>query len=188
MTRDRKLVKLSKRLSYLLRHHPEKLDLDLDREGFTTITLPELARRMGTTEEVLRRVVATDPKERFTIRDGRIRANYGHSIHVGRTMYEDRPPATRDELPDVLYHGTAPGNVDQIMRQGLRSRGRQLVHLSTSDEWARTVGSRHARAPVVIRIHVPEALRRGVRMWPTGPATVLATDVPPECMTVEDGD
>lgn len=188
MTRDRKLVKLSKRLSYLLRHHPEKLDLDLDREGFTTITLPELARRMGTTEEVLRRVVATDPKERFTIRDGRIRANYGHSIPVGRTMYEDRAPARGDELPDVLYHGTAPGNVDQIMRQGLRSRGRQLVHLSTSAEWARTVGSRHARAPVVIRIDVPEALRRGVRMWPTGPATVLATDVPPECMTVEDGD
>ncbi len=184
MARDHRLVKLSKRLSYLLRHHPEKLDLHLDPEGFTTATVEELARRMGTSPEMIRRVVATDPRERFTIREGRIRANYGHSVPVGRAMYEAREPAGVEELPDALYHGTAPENVEAIMRQGLSSRGRQLVHLSTSREWARRVGLRHSREPVILRVDVREAARRGVRLWPAGPATVLATDVPPACLTV----
>jgi putative RNA 2'-phosphotransferase len=67
--------------------------------------------------------VATDPKGRFE-RDGdRIRATYGHSIDV------DLEP-TDAPVPDVLYHGMPRRNAEAIREEGLRSMGRQTVHLS----------------------------------------------------------
>lgn len=182
MARDRETVRLSKRLSYLLRHQPEQLDLQLDEEGYTACTVEELAERMGVEPDAIRRVVETDPKGRFSIRGGRIRANYGHSIPPGRRMWTQEEPASAKELPEVLYHGTAPPNLDSIMRGGLRPRGRQFVHLSTSPEAARRVGRRHAGRPAVLSVNVGKALNAGVRMWRAGPETVLATEVPPECL------
>jgi len=182
MGRPRRLLKLSKRLSYLLRHNPDKLGLELDTEGYTTISVDDLARRMGVDPLQIYRVVETDPKERFGIRDGHIRANFGHSIDIGRSMYEGQEPASARELPDRLYHGTRPDNVSKILEQGLVPKGRQYVHLSTTAEWARRVGSRHAGKPAILQIDVDVALERDVRMWPAGPATVLSTRVPPDCI------
>lgn len=180
-------MKLSKRLSFLLRHHPEAEDLELDKQGFTRQTVDELAERLGVSPAQIHKVVQTDPKNRFTIRNGHIRANYGHSIPVGKTMLDNRPPASRSDLPSELYHGTAPRNVSSIMEEGLRSKGRQMVHLSTSVEAARRVGSRHAAEPRILAIHVQEALNADVKMWKAGPETVLSTDIPPNCIRNADG-
>ena len=182
MGRSKKLVTLSKKLSFLLRHHPEKANLVLGPEGFTTIGIEELAERINVPPRRIRRVVETDPKERFTIRGGRIRANYGHSVPVGLDMWLEKEPTPASELPQVLFHGTAPRNMDSIMAEGLQSRGRQLVHLSVDVEAARRVGSRHARSPHVLHIDVEKAIEAGVKMWKAGPETVLSTDVPPSCI------
>ncbi len=187
MARPSELVKLSKQLSYLLRHHPEAAGLELDETGYTTIRLGELARRLGVSAERIRQVVRTDPKERFGIRRGSIRANFGHSIALGRAMYEGRPPASAADLPAVLYHGTSPQSVASIERDGLRPRGRQFVHLSTSREWAQRVGGRHRARPEILEVDAADALRRGVRMWRAGPATVLSTRVPPQCLRRTEG-
>jgi len=182
MGRDKKLVKLSKRLSFLLRHHPEVEDLELDGEGFTRQTVDELAARLNISPGLIRKVVAADPKNRFTIRNNRIRANYGHSVPLGRTMLSGRVPAARSELPGELYHGTAPRSVPSIKEEGLLPQGRQMVHLSTSVEAARRVGARHASHPRILTIDVGRALDAGVKMWKAGPETVLSTEVPPGCI------
>ncbi len=184
MPRDRRLVKLSKRLSYLLRHHPEKLDLELDARGFTTISVEEVGGRMGVSPRLIRRVVESDPRGRFTRRNGRIRANYGHSIPIGRAMLEGRPPASPRDLPPELYHGTREDRARRILKEGLKPMGREMVHLSTTREWAARVGRRHGGQPVILRVDVGCARERGVKMWPAGPATVLATEVPPECVAL----
>jgi putative RNA 2'-phosphotransferase len=183
MSRPSRIVKLSKRLSYLLRHHPEQLNLELDAEGYTTITAEELAERMGVQPELILRAVRTDPKGRFDVRDGRIRANYGHSVPVGRRMWTRRQPTPAGKLPQRLYHGTAPRRLDSIMEEGLRPMGRQLVHLSTSPEAAARVGSRHCPQPAILEVDVPAALEGGVRMWRAGPQTVLSTRIPPRALS-----
>ncbi len=186
MGRDKKLVKLSKKLSFLLRHHPEAEDLELDPDGFTRQTVDELAQRLNVAPGLIHRVVETDPKDRFTIEGGHMRANYGHSIEVGRTMLSGRAPDSWSDLPSELFHGTAPRNVDSIMKEGLLSKGRQMVHLSTSVEAARRVGSRHAANPRVLRIDVKEALNADVKMWKVARETVLSTDIPAHCLCCDE--
>ena len=174
--------RLSRRLSYYLRHHPEELGLELDDEGFANVSVEEIASRLGVPPEDIYEVVARDPKGRFTIRDGKIRANFGHSVAQGKTVWESHPPAARDELPEYLYHGTSPGRVESILRSGLKARGRQLVHLSTSIDWAQQVGRRHSPSPAVLEVNVDAALRAGVKMWVASPSTVVATEIPSHCL------
>lgn len=118
-------------------------------------------------------VVATDPKGRFE-RDG---AADEHSVDV--TL-----DPTDEPIPDELYHGTAPRNVDAIEREGLRPMGRQQVHLSASVADAEAVGRRHAHAadPVVF-VADAAVLLDANRITKRGTETYAADRVPPAYLT-----
>ena len=177
-TRER----LSRRLSYLLRHNPGELELELDEQGYTRISVEKFAKRLGVSVDAILDVVRNDPKGRFDIRNGRIRANYGHSIPLGRRIWENQPPAALEALPRFLYHGTTQTRAQRIRREGLLPKGRQFVHLSTTVDTAVEVGRRYTASPVLLLIDVPCALSHGVRMWVASPSVVLSTAVPPECI------
>jgi len=178
--------KLSRRLSYLLRHNPAALGLELDELGYTRISVEELAKRLGVPTDAVVDVVRNDPKGRFTVRNGRIRANYGHSIPLGRGIWETQPPTNVDALPRLLYHGTTRTRAQRIRREGLLPKGRQFVHLSTTKDTAVEVGRRYTTNPVLLVIDVPCALSRGVRMWIASPGIIVSTAVPPECIRPAD--
>ena len=123
----KKLVRVSKFLSLVLRHQPEQIGLTLDAQGWADVdVLIELAGRSGThiDRELIRRVVETNDKKRFSLsEDGRrIRARQGHSIPVDLGLEARQPPA-------VLFHDTAQRFLDSILVQGLVKRGRRHVHL-----------------------------------------------------------
>ncbi|MGE0130017.1 MAG: RNA 2'-phosphotransferase [Blastocatellales bacterium] len=145
---DRK-VKISKFLSLVLRHQPEKIGLKLDESGWTSVEhLIEAARRHGIefTLEELQHVVANNDKKRFSFSgDGlSIRANQGHSIEI-ELGYEPAEP------PEVLYHGTAEKFLTSIKQQGLIKGKRHHVHLSADVETAVKVGQRHGK-PTILRV------------------------------------
>lgn len=123
-----KYKKLSKHLSYILRHHPEEADLELDRMGFTDLN--ELLRSLKRTKHSwagksdIEFLIENSDKERFEIRSEKIRALYGHSVDV-----EISDPT---EPPSILYHGTSPRSLDSILEEGLKPMNRQYVHLSKS--------------------------------------------------------
>lgn len=82
-------VRLSRTLSWILRHGANQVGLAMAPDGFVLVEeLLALAKMKGTTLEELRQVVETNDKQRFTMRareaDGKliIRANQGHSIKV----------------------------------------------------------------------------------------------------------
>jgi putative RNA 2'-phosphotransferase len=145
MTAD--LRSTSKFLSYVLRHHPDALGIELDKHGWVDIdTLMAAAHQQHKpwTRELLEEVVRTNDKQRFRISDDgqRIRANQGHSIGIDLALQPQQPPT-------VLYHGTADRHLESILANGLHKRTRQHVHLSDNRDTARTVGSRHGRAIVL---------------------------------------
>ena len=156
--------RLSKFLSGALRHFPDDAGIELDGRGWTEFeAVVETVERKydWATREHVEGVVATDPKGRFEREGDRIRAAYGHSVDV--TLEADETP-----VPDTLYHGTAPRNVDDILREGLKPMGRQQVHLSETVEEARTVGRRHAGDPVVLEVDAAAMAKGGFQITERG--------------------
>lgn len=156
MTSD--LVRLSKFLSLVLRHEPERIGITLDSNGWVAVDdLLAAADRAGKpiSREHLDLVVATNDKKRFAFSsDGsRIRASQGHSVEVDL----DLPPAAP---PERLFHGTATRFLDTIRAEGLRPQSRQHVHLSPDEETAIKVGQRHGK-PVVLVVLAGELHRDG---------------------------
>jgi putative RNA 2'-phosphotransferase len=143
-------VRISKFLSLVLRHRPEKIGLTLDEAGWTPVAdLIEACNRHGYPLSLteLQAVVANNDKARFSFSaDGTlIRANQGHSVPVN-LGYEPVEP------PEYLFHGTAIRFLPAIQAQGLVKGRRHHVHLSPDVATARQVGGRHGRV-VVLKVH-----------------------------------
>src|SRR5262245_21106979 len=134
---DDRAVRISKFLSLVLRHQPEKIGLNLDPSGWASVgQLIEASRRSGFefTLEELQNVIAGNDKKRFSLsEDGlQIRANQGHSIEV-ELGYAPTPP------PEILFHGTAERFLTSIKQQGLIKGKRHHVHLSADVDTATKV-------------------------------------------------
>lgn len=181
----RRHKRVSKFLSYILRHHPESIGIALDSRGWVDVAeLLRAAGRSGVemTLEELRTVVKEDDKQRFAFSgDGlRIRANQGHSIPVD-LGYDPVIP------PDVLYHGTARRRLDSIRRQGLLRGARHDVHLSPDPVTAKQVGRRYGK-PVVIEIQAGKMHADGHKFYLSANGIWLTGHVPPSYMRFPDNE
>lgn len=179
VTSDRR-TQLSKFISGALRHFPGDVGIQLDAAGWVDLELlcERTEERYGWFDpDMIPAIVATDPKGRFELDGDTIRATYGHSVDVSLDS-ADSP------VPDKLYHGTAPENVDAILAEGLRPMGRQLVHLSDSIGEARTVGQRHAATPVILRVDATGLLAEGWDVTKRGKHVFTVEQVPPPFLSV----
>ena len=177
----KKNVKISKFLSYVLRHKPHEIGLKLDNEGWAKVDeLIVSAARHGTrlNHELIKEVVNTNDKKRFTLSgDGtRIRANQGHSIKVDLGLKVTKPP-------EYLYHGTATRFLKAIELNGLLPSGRHHVHLSTSYGSAVKVGVRHG-IPVVLKIDSARMFMEGFKFYLSNNGVWLTDSVLPKYFTV----
>jgi putative RNA 2'-phosphotransferase len=175
--------RLSKFTSGALRHFPADAGLELDAAGWTPFDalVAAIERKYDwATREHVEGVGATDSKERFEVAgevpDRRVRAAYGHSVAVDLE-------AGDGSVPDELYHGTAPRNLDAIFDEGLRPMGRQQVHLSGTIADAREVGSRHADDPVVLAVDAAAMTADGHDVVERGVDTYTTDRVPPRYLT-----
>ena len=143
---DSKIIKVSKVLSLILRHQPEKIGLELDTHGWVPVEDIITRAPIPLSRDLIETVVRTNDKKRFTLSgDGRfIRASQGHSIPVDMGLKPVEPPA-------LLYHGTAVRFLAAIRADGLTPQTRQHVHLSGDEATAHKVGQRHGR-PVILEI------------------------------------
>lgn len=170
---------ISKFLSYVLRHHPEEIDLQIDNKGWAHLpSLIEKARQNGRTisREQIREIIETGDKKRFSLSDDGqfIRAGYGHSIDVDLGLAPQSPPSH-------LYHGTAQKNISSIRSTGLQPQSRNLVHLSDNKKDAVSVGGRHGK-PVVLTIEAAKMYNEGFPFYQSDsePGIWLVERVPPD--------
>jgi putative RNA 2'-phosphotransferase len=176
-------VKLSKFLSLVLRHEPERIGVRLDPQGWAVVSelLNALnAHGVSVTLDQLKNVVETNDKKRFALSDdGRmIRASQGHSVEV-ELGYERATP------PPTLYHGTIARVLDSIMREGLRSGERHDVHLSAHVETARKVGSRRGKA-IILQIDSERMHSDGFTFCVSANGVWLTRHVPSQYLKVDD--
>ncbi len=90
------LNKVSKFLSFVLRHKPEAIDLTLDPQGWALVSelIEKASSEISLTENLIKQVVTTNDKQRFSLSENgqRIRANQGHSIKVDLDLNPKEPP------------------------------------------------------------------------------------------------
>ncbi len=177
-------VRLSRLVALVLRHRPEEVGLSLDEGGFVDVDAlsQALASQPGWDSITANDLVALAQADarRYEVRDGRIRARYGHTV----TIEQPGEPALP---PEWLYGGTAPLEAARMADAGLRPAGRQHVHLSTTPQAALEVGRRHVPDAVVVVVFARRAAAAGIEFRRASPGLFLTGVVPPEFLLVPSG-
>jgi putative RNA 2'-phosphotransferase len=185
MTMDEKSVRrISKFLSLVLRHQPDKIGIQLDAAGWVEVeVLLEALPRSGQkiSRDMLEHVVRTNDKQRFTIDESgqRIRATQGHSVEV-ELGYEPADP------PAILIHGTPETAVSAIRESGLQKMKRHHVHLHSDSSTASAVGARRGQ-PVLLNVKAQEMAREGFVFYVTANQVWLTDHVPPRFIEFPEG-
>ena len=177
-------TKLSKEISYALRHAPWEYELELDSEGF--VPVEQLINAINESSDYDRPITISDlehiieisDKKRHEIKGDKIRALYGHSIPMHISKDVTIPP-------DVLYHGTTHKALDSILSAGLKPMGRQYVHLSVDTDTAMQVGKRRDNDPVILVIDAQKAYADGIIFYKGNDKVILADYVSAQYIRVK---
>lgn len=161
--------RLSKAMAFLLRHQGPNKGVPIDKAGFAS--MDDLALALNVDSSHLLAVAEHPGEPRFEVREGHIRALYGHSLDVVIDA------GIRVGAPTSLYHGSSWSTLEAIVRDGLIPMQRRMVHLTNVAEEAMAVGERKG-APIVLAIdqsHDEEPVAEGI--W-------VATSVPPHRLSI----
>lgn len=171
--------RITRALAFMLRHQPEEFDLELDRFGWGDLedVVYALQERTGSTveEEDVAEAIESSDRPRYEIKDGKIRALYGHSIQID--------PGEPTEPPDELFIGVGSRDASRAEDSGLRSGRRAFLHLARTEEEARESGRRIARDYAVVTVFAGEAFDEGTDFYDRG-ALFLADEIPGEFLEV----
>lgn len=152
----------------------------ISKEGF--IDFDELLAKLrerwpDLSKEDVRSVVENDPKGRYEIQGEKIRARYGHSIDVS--------PVLNQAKADELYHGTTQKAAKKILNEGLKSKGRQKVHLSKTIEDAKQVGKRRTDSPVILKVDAEKATESGIKIERASDRIYVSDNIPPNFISLK---
>jgi len=179
----REQVRVSRRISMVLRHRPESAGLTLDTNGWVPIA--DLLAALSLSRGELDVIVEHNDKSRFAVcrrDDGTewIRASQGHSRKVRVDL--DLPPA---DPPEVLFHGTPWDNLPSILRDGLRPRGRHHVHLAKDVPTALAVGHRRSADVAVLEVAAAALAAAGQVFHRSDNGVWLTAAVPAEFLALK---
>ncbi|UCB57966.1 MAG: RNA 2'-phosphotransferase [Thermoplasmatales archaeon] len=164
---EKELNALSRIMAGALRHFPEKLGLMMDGRGWVEIS--ELIEAIGTSrsgfnwlkQKHIEALVKTDPRGRYQIDGGMIRATYGHTIDVN---LDDLPLAEIDDF----YYPVTEEEADIILEGGLFPIDRKKVHLSGNIKKALEAGKVRTEEPLILKIDGKSAKKDGMKIYHAG--------------------
>jgi putative RNA 2'-phosphotransferase len=164
---EKELNSLSRIIAGALRHFPDKLGLMMDGKGWVEIS--ELIEAIGTGRSGfnwlrahhVEALVTTDPRGRYQIDGGMIRATYGHTIDVSP---DDLPLAELDKY----FYPVTEEEADMILEGGLYPTDRRKVHLSGSLEKAIEAGKVRTEDPLILKIDGKKVKKDGLKIYHAG--------------------
>ena len=164
---DGELNSLGRIIAGVLRHFPEKLGVMIDGHGWVDVS--EFVEAIGISRSGfhwlrnhhIEAIVLTDPKGRYQIDGGMVRATYGHTIDVD---LDDLPLADIDEF----FYPVTEEEIDIILEGGLNPIDRKNVHLSGSIEKAFEAGRVRTEEPLIIKINGAKAKKDGIKIYHAG--------------------
>ena len=164
---DRELNSLGRIIAGVLRHFPDKLGVMIDGHGWVDIS--EFVEAIGISRSGfhwlrnhhIEAIALTDPKGRYQIDGGMVRATYGHTIDVN---LDDLPLADIDEF----FYPVTEEEIDIILEGGLNPIDRKNVHLSGNIEKALEAGKVRTEEPLILKIDGAKAKKDGIKIYHAG--------------------
>lgn len=185
------LSRLSRFMSKILRHEATNKDLEIDSNGWVLIDsiLAHLKTiecfRHTTLEDIIQIVEDEKQKKvRFTISDGKIRANQGHTIPgINPDLTEITDPS---KIP-VCIHGTYDTCIEIISRNGLCKMKRNHIHMNTKiPEPGMVISGMRQSCNRIVWINVSKAMELGIKFFVSTNGVILSPGnddgyIPPSC-------
>lgn len=166
-------IRLSKKLSWLLRHGANQEGIKLDEEGFVDVdnilTLPAFRHHNF---EQIKDVVDSNDKQRFLIKSYndkgskrfKIRANQGHSIEINDDLVLKE--IKDDGIYSTALHGTYQKNWESIREKGLSRMKRRHIHFASGLPNDSSVKSGiRKNVDLLIYIDLSKALKNGLKFY-----------------------
>lgn len=173
----------SKFLSLILRHKPETVKIELDKNGWVKVDELLVKLKQHNTEiplVELKEIVLFNDKKRFEFNEDetKIRAAQGHSVKVDLQLKAERPPMK-------LYHGTVAKFLDAIKKDGLKKMNRHAVHLSPDLPTATIVGSRRGEA-IILVVNSGAMYADKYKFFQSKNGVWLVDEVPPKYIKIKE--
>ncbi|KAI9440453.1 KptA family-domain-containing protein [Lactarius indigo] len=175
LPKDSPEVRISKTLSWVLRHGAKSEGLFMRSDGYVRVNdllaLPRLSSPAQLDLATLQRLVENDSKSRYMLHKGPdeaaptagdiwwIRANQGHSLKA--IKLDLKPILSATDIP-MGVHGTNRKAWESISTQGLSRMGRNHIHLAQGIPGDGVISGMRNSAQVLIYIDVQKALDAGI--------------------------
>ncbi|KAI8636136.1 hypothetical protein BD408DRAFT_426632 [Parasitella parasitica] len=175
-------IKLSKLLSYILRHGAVKQKLDISPDGYVSVDdILAQPKFKGVTFEQIRYVVDHNDKKRYelsqtTTGEWLVRATQGHSLKS--ILPDDLLETITGSIDTPVIHGTTLEAWKQIQHQGLSKMNRNHIHFAVGfpDDPNVKSGIR-ATSQVFIFVDVERAKQDGIVFYKSKNNVILSDGI-----------
>lgn len=180
---DFEVEKIGRTLAAILRHG--KFGLDMDAQGNVSLKdvmakIRERNPRMNWLRaRHIEALVETDPKGRYVISNGKIRATYGHTIPLNIRL-------DCEDIPDELFYPATPEEAEIILESGIFPSDRAMVHLSRGYRDAVRAGSVRTEDPVILVIDTGVCMELGSDIGRAAKTVYLCRSVPADAIDIAD--
>ena len=185
---DRESGSLGRMMALILRHAPEKFNLEMDINGW--VNADEMARSISKQRRHFHwarawhfeAVGAADEKGRYQVEGDMIRATYGHSLELDLDL-------PTDDIPEGLFWPCEPNALRTHLELGILAGDRKQVHLSRTIANALEAGRVRIDRPRIIEVDTVRAIADGHTIHRAGTTVFLTEKVPAEYLyAVEEDD
>ncbi len=158
-------TKISKSLSYHLRHGLHNLPFPIESDGFVKISdLLTLKEFSGVTKEEIKLEVELNEKKRFALDSSgeKIRANQGHSTEAGKLIDSTKLLTKITDPLDYCVHGTTKQALPQILQTGLNKMNRTHIHFASKPG---AISGFRKSSEVLIYLDMKKAMEDGLEFF-----------------------
>jgi putative RNA 2'-phosphotransferase len=176
---DRESNSLGRMLALVLRHAPEKFNVEMDINGWVNSReLSENIAKQRRHYHWLRgwhfaAIASADDKGRYQVEGDMLRATYGHSIELELDL-------PTDNIPEALYWPCEAEQVPTIKELGITAGDRKHVHLSKSISNAMEAGHVRIDRPAILEVDTVRAIADGHVIYRAGTTVYLVDEMPGE--------
>lgn len=178
-------VKISKTMSWILRHGLNELKLEPDEMGripLSVLVEQEQMKQLGATRELILEIIKSNDKQRFRLDlvNGieMIGANQGHSKEIGDKINSEKLMKKITTPLDLCVHGTYTNVIDEIKKSGLKIMGRTHIHFASGfPDNKNVISGARSNTNVFIELDMNMALSDGIDFYLSSNGVILSDGI-----------